>query len=163
MSASRKKWEYFRNIQPTLDISPLLPINKYEFFYERFPPQVEMFSNSWRDDLIDDLKHFQLGCNTLFYMLPCLFHLIIFSLFQYTRQEANAWKGSKFSMSNFIFHFQCFFSLEMLRDKRGGMSYVVGGFDDVVLNAFSRTLWKFRRICHRNPLKWCEKEDVKVQ
>lgn len=60
---------------------------------------------------------FLLGFNTLFYMLPCLLHLIIFSLFRYTGKQPTTHGREKNSLPfNVIlyfplsrrFHIQCY-------------------------------------------------------
>lgn len=87
-------------------------------FYERFSrhlkPTRKCFLKVFQHFTSFFLGNFQPGLNTLFYMLPCLLHLIIFSLFRY-RQEANAWMDGEVYC---IFHSCCFFSLVTLRDKR---------------------------------------------
>lgn len=129
MSVSREKWECFRNIQPTLDF-PLLSINKHEYLLRVLSAPKGKVSENLGLKMFQALTNFQLGHNTLFYMLPCLLHLIIFSLFRYTRQEANAWMGRKFSMSNSIFHSVFLFTRCYV--IRGRMSYVLCDFDYTV-------------------------------
>lgn len=102
------------------------PINKYEYFLWVFLPlqtRSARLETSYHSCISlarrNSRQVFLLGFNTLFYMLPCLLRLIIFSLFWYTgKKPTHGWEKNSSLQCNTLFSTFSVLSYPLLRDKR---------------------------------------------